>query len=183
MMTISERSTLLAFVSLQASLSLLWTPSSAAGQARSQLSDAEIADVVFTADSIDVATSELAEGRARNGQVQAFAQAMIDDHTAALERIEALGVDREDNRLSRTLRTDATKEAAKFDDLAGTSFGRSFIARQVAFHREMLDLLDRELIPNARDEALKALLNEMRPTIARHLEEAEELDDMLHADR
>lgn len=50
---------------------------------------------------------------------------------------------------------------------------------QVLLHRNSLETLDETLIPEANDDDLRLLLEEMRDIVAAHLERAEEILDQL----
>ena len=165
-------------------LALLVLPLAVSGQ---DLSDPQIAHVAVTANAIDVETAELALERAQDEDVKAFARTMIRDHTAVNEQASALasrlGVTPKDNDVSRSLRGDADDERAKIDDLWGTSFDRSYIAREVAYHQAVLNALDDVLIPQVDNADLKALLEAVRPAIAAHLAHARTLADELASER
>jgi putative membrane protein len=49
----------------------------------------------------------------------------------------------------------------------------------VAYHQQVLDAIDKTLIPGARNGELKALLEKVRPAIAGHLQHAKTLQASL----
>ena len=81
------------------------TAPSAAAEAPA-LNDAQIAAIVVTANSIDVANGEQALEKSSNAQVRQFAETMIGVHTAvnesAGELVGRLGVTPEENDVSRS---------------------------------------------------------------------------------
>lgn len=162
-------------------------PAVVAGQEGARLTDAQIAHVAVTANEIDIEAAELAEGRAQSDDVKAFARTMIQDHAAVIDRAAALaqrlGVTPADNDVSQSLVAEAEDETATFDDLAGASFDRAYIAREVEYHRDVLHALDDVLIPQTRNAELRQLLIEVRPAIAAHLQHAEQIAAELEADR
>ncbi|MGE0161162.1 MAG: DUF4142 domain-containing protein [Dehalococcoidia bacterium] len=164
-------------------LTLLVTTVGVSGQ---DLSDPQIAHVAVTANAI-VEAGTLALEHAQDGEVRAFARTMIRDHTAVNEQAAALasrlGITPQDNDVSRSLRDDADEARAKIDDLRGTSFDRSYIAREVAYHQAVLNALDGVLIPQARNAELKALLQGVRPAIVAHLAHARRLAAELGSER
>ena len=168
-------------------LAFLLAPVAVLGQQGSRLTDAEIAHIAVTANQIDIDAAELAEGRAQSAAVKEFAQTMIRDHNAVIERASALaerlGVTPADNEVSQSLLEEAEDETAKFDDLAGTSFDRSYIHREVEYHRAVLHTIDDVLIPQTRNDELRQLLTEVRPAIEAHLQHAEQIAADLSADR
>ena len=165
-------------------LAILALPFGASAQ---ELSDAEIAHVAVTANAIDVETAQLALEQAQDAEVKAFAQTMITDHTAVNQQAAALagrlGVTPQDNDVSQSLLADAEDARSKIDDLWGSSFDRSYIAREVAYHEAVLNALDGVLIPQADNAELKALLEGVRPAIAAHLAHAQSLAAVLASER
>jgi putative membrane protein len=157
------------------------------GVSGQDLSDPQIAHVAVTANAIDVEAGTMALEHAQDGEVRAFARTMIRDHTAVNEQASALagrlGVTPEDNEVSRSLRDDADEARKKIDDLWGTSFDRSYMAREVAYHQAVLNALDGVLIPQADNPELKALLEAVRPAIAAHLAWAQRLAGVLPSER
>jgi putative membrane protein len=155
-------------------------PSATNAQAPATLTDAEIAHVAVTANAIDVELAKVAETRAASPEVQAFARTMITDHTAvnrqAGELAQRLGVTPADNAVSASLRSAAEPVRRALTNLHGTTFDLAYIEREVAYHQAVLDALDQLLIPQTRNRELRALLEQVRPVIAAHLEHARRLD-------
>lgn len=168
-------------------LAFLLAPLAVLGQQGSRLTDAEIAHIAVTANQVDIDAAELAQGRAQSPAVKEFAATMIRDHSAVIERATALAqrlnVTPAENEISESLVAEGEDETAKFDDLAGASFDRSYIHREVDFHRDVMHMIDDVLIPQTRNDELRALLTEVRPAIAAHLQHAEEIAAELSADR
>ncbi|HEX7120341.1 MAG TPA: DUF4142 domain-containing protein [Longimicrobiales bacterium] len=140
------------------------------------LTDPQIAHVAVTANTIDVELARLAQSRAANEEVVAFARTMVTDHTAVNEQAAALasrlGVTPQDNDVSRSLRQGADDARSKLEDLRGAAFDRAYMEREVAYHQAVLDALDGLLIPGASNAELRGLLEQVRPAVAAHLEHA-----------
>lgn len=151
--------------------------------AQSDLSDAEVAHVAVTANAIDVEMAELVGSRTRTEAVRQFAATMIRDHNAVNERAAALagrlGVTPADNAVSESLRSGAEEAKASLRGLRGAAFDRAYMEREVGYHQAVLDALDGLLIPTTSNGELRALLEEVRPAIAAHLEHAKELGSKL----
>lgn len=151
------------------------------------LSDAEVAHVAVTANSIDIDLGKLAESRARAAEVRQFAATMITDHGAVNRQAAALaarlGVTPADNAVSRSLLDGAATARTGIEELRGRAFDRAYIAREVAYHQAVLDALDGLLIPTTTNEELRKLLTDVRPAIAAHLQHAKQLAGALGAGR
>jgi putative membrane protein len=143
------------------------------------VNDAQIASIVVTANQVDIDAGQLAASRATNDEVKAFARLMVTDHTgvnkAATDLAAKLKVAPQDNPTSQSLKADGEKSLAHLKTLTGHAFDKAYIDREVAYHQQVIDALDKTLIPNATNEELKALLVKVRPAFVAHLEHAKRL--------
>ena len=143
------------------------------------LSDAQIAAIVTTANQVDVDAGRLAAERASTAQVKQFASLMVSDHTAvnqsAIELATRLKVVPEENETSRALKAGGVKNVGVLKALKGDAFDRAYITQEVSYHQAVIDALDKQLIPNAHNAELKALLVKVRPSFVAHLEHARKL--------
>ena len=162
-----------------------WVPSMASAQKAPDLTDAEVADVVVTADNIDIDLARFAQTRSKNAEVLQFAATMITDHSAVNAKATALakklGVTPENNAVSQSLLAGAKTARAALEPLQGAAFDQAYITREVAFHQAVLDALDTLLIPTTSNSELKQLLVSVRPAIAAHLAHAQMLQKSLVA--
>lgn len=167
------------FMRLVAALFLLVAaavPTGLAAQkaAAPDLSDAEVAHVAVTANTIDVELGRFAQSRAQASDVRQFASTMSRDHSAVNEKAAALasklGVTPRDNAVSQSLLADARKARASLEPLKGSAFDRAYITREVAYHEAVLNALDGLLIPTTSNAELKQLLTDVRPAFVAHLE-------------
>jgi len=138
--------------------------------------DAQIAFIVVTANTIDIDAGKLAETKASSPDVKAFAKRMVTDHTgvnkSATELVTRLKVTPEDNPTSQALKAGGDKNLANLKSLNGAAFDKAYIDHEVTYHEQVLDALDKTLIPSAKNEELKALLVKVRPAFVAHLEHA-----------
>jgi len=143
------------------------------------VNDAQIASIVVTANQVDIDAGQLAAIRSTNKDVKAFAQLMVTDHTgvnkAATDLATTLKVTPQDNPTSQSLKADGDKSLAHLKTLNGAAFDKAYIDREVAYHEQVIDALDKTLIPGATNAELKALLVKVRPAFVAHLEHAKRL--------
>src|SRR5687768_7461637 len=149
----------------------------AIGSASAQsINDAQIASIVVAANQVDIDAGKLAVARGSNAEVKAFGQQMIDAHTgvnkSAVELVTKLKVTPEDNASSRALKAGGEKNVARLKELKGAEFDRAYVDNEVAYHQQVLDAVDKTLIPGASNAELKALLVKVRPAFVAHLEHA-----------
>jgi putative membrane protein len=154
------------------------SPKMAKGTA-SKPSDAQIAAIVMAANTGEINTANLAQTKSTNDQVKAFAADMIKDHTAMNDQATALAtklnMTPEDNVTSTHLKTMGDKTMAKLQGLTGTAFDKAYVDSAVMDHKQVLAMIDKTLLPNAKNGELKAMLKSARPTIAQHLQHSQQL--------
>ena len=159
-------------VALAASLFLV----TAYAQDKDGPSDPQIAGIVVTADQIDIDAGKLAKSHTKNKEVSKFAQQMITDHTAVNKQAGALakklGVKPEDSPTSQSLKTGAAENTKNLKGLKGVAFDKAYVDHEVAYHQQVLDAIDKVLIPSAKNAELKDLIVKVRPAIAAHLDHA-----------
>ena len=145
--------------------------------------DAEIAHIAVTANTIDIEASEQAKQKSQNADVKQFAQTMITDHTGvnkqAGDLAAKLSLTPADNATSQSLKTSADSTKARLAALSGKEFDKAYIDNEVAYHQAVLNAVDSALIPNAQNAELKALLEKVRPAFVAHLQMAQQLQTKL----
>src|SRR5438477_11664579 len=133
-------------------------------------SDPQIAGIVVTADQIDIDAGKLAKSHTKNKEVSRFAQLMITDHTAVNTQAGALakklGGQPEDSPTSQSLKTGAAENTKNLKGLKGAAFDKAYVDHEVAYHQQVLDAIDKVLIPSAKNAELKNLIVKVRPAIA-----------------
>src|SRR6266850_2082020 len=129
------------------------------------------------------AASVFAIASAKNKGVQQFAQQMITDHTAVNKQASALAkklnVKPAASDTSKSLKSAAKENEAKLKKLNGAEFDKAYVDHEVDYHQQVLDAIDKVLIPNAKNAELKGLIEKVRPAIATHLEHAKHLQASL----
>jgi len=156
----------------------------AAGVAAAQApNDAQIASIVVTASTVDIDAGKLAESKSSNAEVKAFAQRMITDHSgvnkSAVDLVTKLKVTPQDNPTSESLKSGGETNLAHLKGLSGAAFDKAYIDHEVTYHQQVLDALDKTLIPSAKNEELKALLVKVRPAFVAHLDHAKMIQSKL----
>lgn len=167
-----KNSTLMLAVALTASMFVSMAQAAAPN-------DAQIAATVVTANKVDIDAGKLAEPKASNADVKAFAHRMVTDHAdvnrQAVELVTKLKLTPQDNPTSKSLKSGGDKNIAHLKKLSGAAFDKAYIDHEVAYHEQVLDAVDNILIPNANNEELKALLVKVRPAFAAHTEHAKQV--------
>ena len=146
-------------------------------------SDAQIASIVVTANQVDIDAGKLAISKSRVDRVREFARQMVADHTGvnkqAVELVTKLRVAPEDNPTSRSLSKGGDDNLKSLGMLKGAAFDKAYIEHEIAYHAQVIDAIDKTLIPNAQNAELKALLVSVRPAFVGHLEHAKQIQATL----
>jgi len=145
--------------------------------------DAQIAHIVVTANQVDIDAGKVAQTRGHNAEVKAFGKQMVTDHTAVNKQATALvtklKVKPEDNPTSQSLKSGGEANVKNLKTLKGAAFDKAYVDQEVTYHQQVLDAIDKTLIPNAKNAELKALIEKVRPAIDGHLQHAKQLQAKL----
>jgi len=159
-------------------LSLVFAAGIASAQGTAP-NDAQIAHIVVTANQVDIDAGKLAQSKSSNAEVKAFGKQMVTDHTGVNQQAVALAtklkVTPQDNPTSQSLKSGGAENVKKLEGLKGAAFDKAYIDHEVAYHEQVLDAIDKTLIPNAKNEELKALIVKVRPAFVGHLEHAKKI--------
>lgn len=145
--------------------------------------DAQIAHIVVTANQVDIDAGKLAESKGHSKDVRAFGKQMVTDHSGvnkqAVALVTKLKVTPEDNPTSQSLKQGGEDNLTKLKGLKGAAFDKAYIDHEVAYHEQVLDAIDKVLIPNAKNTELKDLIVKVRPAFVGHLEHAKKIQASL----
>ncbi len=158
-------------------------PSLGLAQASPDLTDAEVAHVAVTANTIDIDAGKVAQTHAKSAEVKKFADMMVRDHAGVNEKAAALAkklnVTPKDNAVSQSLIKGADESKAKLESLKGAEFDHAYIEREIAYHQAVLDALNKTLIPTTENAELKGLLTQVLPAFEAHLAYAKKIGSTL----
>ena len=154
-----------------------------AGAAAQAPSDAQIASIVVTANQVDIDAGKLAESKGHAADVKAFGKQMVTDHSGvnkqAVALVTKLKVKPQDNPTSRSLKKQGSDNLKSLKALKGAAFDKAYVDHEVVYHEQVLDAIDKTLIPSAQNAELKALLVAVRPAFVGHLEHAKLIQAVL----
>jgi putative membrane protein len=152
-----------------------------------RLSDEHVAGVALLGNNVEIAYALLAPARAADGDVQSYAARMRTDHTSLnaqlTDLLSRIDLEAQDDPAGRALRDVSLARHARLQRLTGRAFDAAYLDDDVLSHRELLDVIDRVLTPNARHRELREYLAALRPAVAAHLANAEQLRATLAARR
>lgn len=159
-------------------------PAQPAGEAGmgGELTDANIVALLDEVNKADSAAGAYALTKATNPEVKAFAKLMMGEHHALRAAGQHLA-----KKLNVTPQppSDDPVQAAATSEMAalnaapkGPQFDRTYIEQEVTIHKAALDLAEKAH-DQAKNEELKALIEQAKPVIQKHLDLAQEIQKKL----
>lgn len=151
------------------------------------LTDANIAAIVVAANEADIGYGRLAAARSSNARVKQFADQMQKDHggvnTLATQLVTRLRLTPQDNAVSLDLRDQAEAVRDTLRELDGPELDRFYAENEVRYHASLLETIEGTLVPSARNAELRALLEQVVPTVRAHFKLALLLRDAVGRSR
>jgi putative membrane protein len=131
----------------------------------------------------DIDAGKLAAKKGSTEEVRKFGTQMVTDHTAvnqqATELAKKLKVTPRANDTSASLRKGGDQNLAALAKLSGKQFDKHYVDNEVTYHQAVIDAVDKTLLPSAKNEELKTLIQKVRPALVQHLEHAKHLQSQL----
>ena len=138
---------------------------------------------VTLTDMYQIQAGKIAEAKGQSPGVKDFGKMMVTDHTgvnkSATDLAAKLKLTPEDNPTAQSLKKGGEDNVANLKTLSGAAFDKAYVDHEVAYHQQVIDAMDKTLIPNAQNAELKALLVKVRPAFVAHLEHAKSLQGTL----
>lgn len=151
----------------------------AGGAPTASLSDAQILLVLDTLNRGEIEEAWAALPRLEDADAEAFAQMMIDDHSAARQSVvataDALDVDPQPSPVQLALEQESEAHVAALRMSGAEDLSPSYMALQVSAHAEALTLLG-ELESAADAAALQTLIGELSVSVQDHYDTAVEIE-------
>jgi len=143
------------------------------------LDDAAIVGIFDIANTWDIETGTLASTKATRKEVKDFGAMLARDHKVVQDSGRALAT---------KLKVTPTPVAADFPlkvahdaamknlrTLSGPAFDKAFLEHEVAYHKAVIDAVNKTLVPALRSQEVKALVLKVAPAFVAHQVAAEEL--------
>jgi putative membrane protein len=153
-----------------------------AAGAGAALTDANIVALLDEANMADSAAGALAATKATSKEVKDFAKLMMSEHHALRQQGQQLA--KKLNVTPSPPANDPLKPLAESEMTAlksapkGAEFDRVYIEQEIAVHKAVLDLAE-NAHGQAQNEQLKALIEQAKPVIQKHLDQAEAIQKKL----
>ena len=141
--------------------------------------DANTAAILLMSHNVVLAAARVATTRAQSRDVKLLARNLVTDHTAMSATLSRLLASieltpREDD-VTRLLRDQSAARRDTLRTLAGRAFDSAYVETEVRYHQELLVAIDRVFVPSVRNAQLRDYVSSIRPSIAGHLDLAEQM--------
>jgi putative membrane protein len=127
------------------------------------LTDAQAAHFLITAEQSDIDAANVALKQTSSSLVRAFADETSRKHTALGQKnfaaLSALSVTPEDNDYSKSLAGAAAQHQQELSKLSGSAFDKAYVKNELVYQVLVIGVLETRLIPSAKSNELKKLLN------------------------
>lgn len=154
-----------------------------ADTATAAMTEGDALGMVVVVNEHEIAAAEAARAKKIGEPVRKYADMMHTEHSANLEQVRALeassGVAASMGADATAMRTQKETERNEMAKLDGNEFERAYVDAMVRDHDAVLMMLDQKLIPAAQNAAVKQHLQMTRDAVAKHLEQARELQGTL----
>jgi len=149
----------------------------------SHYTEPEVAKIVSTVNEGEISLARRALAVSSNPEVKNFAQHMINDHTKNNKKTIELAVDKglslQDSSHSEALQEKSEESMEKLNRLTGKDFDKEYIKNQIATHEQVLNDLNKNLIPSAKDNELRTHLTMTAEKVQSHLNHAKQIQKTL----
>ncbi|HVK60839.1 MAG TPA: DUF4142 domain-containing protein [Bdellovibrionales bacterium] len=150
----------------------------------SATTDGEVSAVLAAANTAEIEMAQLAQQKATDPQVKAFADKMVADHRAnkkeGADVAKSSDIDVQKSNLSKQVASDTEAKMKDLKVRAGSDFDQAYISSQITMHEELLARLNDKYIPGAQDTQFRSYLEETRDHVQQHLDTAQALQASLN---
>jgi putative membrane protein len=125
----------------------------------------------------EIALGKMVTAKTKDSSVKQFAQMMVKDHTVALSQLQQLAQEK-NVTVPEGLSDDAQQLQSKLQSDTGKQFDRDYMDGMVQDHQK--DVQDfKDASQNAQDPDVKKIATKLTPTLERHLQKAQQIDQKL----
>jgi putative membrane protein len=152
--------------------------------------DLEILAKLHEANLMEIEMGRMAKEQGKHKDVKGFGKDLIKDHEKADEKGNKLAK-KHNVTIPNAMPADEAEKAKKEEhaqmmtklrSLSGAEFDREFATGMVKGHQDTLMMIDQSMT-SAESDDMRKLLDDVKPTIQRHLEKAQKLVEKVANDR
>ncbi|QIC67774.1 DUF4142 domain-containing protein [Acinetobacter schindleri] len=151
--------------------------SKAMQKAHQNLTESQVIKVVSTANNGEIKQARTVLPKLKTEEARKYAQMMINEHSANEKKGQTLAsslkLTPQVSGISTSLQKDSDNVVRKLSN--SSTPDRDYMSSQVDVHRKVLNTIEKQLIPNAKNAELKNMLTQTRTAVAKHLKMAEDI--------
>jgi putative membrane protein len=151
--------------------------SSAAPNTANSNSDQTFLQDAIKGNQAEITLGKMVTAKTKDPSVKQFAQMMVKDHTVALSQLQQLAQEK-NVTVPEGFPDDAQQLQSKLQSDTGKQFDKDYMDGMVQDHQK--DVQDFKVASqNAKDPDVKKIATKLTPTLERHLQKAQEIDQKL----
>lgn len=128
----------------------------------------------------EIRTSELAATNSDNPDIQEFARTMIQDHTAAQDRLRSTVNQAGLNvQVPESLGEEKQKELDELQQASGEEFNKTYVRQQTKAHEKAIELYQ-AYSGGGNNAELRQYASETLPTLQQHLEQIRQIEQQMN---
>lgn len=151
--------------------------SKAMQNAHQNLTESQVIKVVSTANNGEIKQARTVLPKLKTEEARKYAQMMINEHSANEKKGQTLAsslkLTPQVSGISTSLQKDNDNVVRKLSN--SSTPDKDYMSSQVDVHRKVLNTIEKQLIPNAKNTELKNMLTQTRTAVAKHLKMAEDI--------
>jgi putative membrane protein len=125
-------------------------------------------------DMTEAHEGQMAEGQATRTDVKTLGKTLAEDHSASYAQVSQIAA-KEGVTIPKGINVSQNHTIVQLVHLKGDNFDRQFAKDEVAAHRQLLVVFQREA-KQGKDPEVKAYASKMIPTLEKHLQLAEQCE-------
>jgi len=148
-------------------------PLAAGAMASQNVSAAEFVNKAANSDMFEIQSSQLALNKTQDSRIREFAQHMVQDHTAASDRLKAAA---QGQTVPTTLDQEHTQMLQQLQQASGNDFNRPYVQMQMNGHQKAVSLFE-SYAQNGDNAQLKQFAQQTVPTLRQHLQQITQIQN------
>ena len=139
-----------------------------------ELNNSQIIEIMMTVDKLEIAAAKVAKKKMTTPPVGAFADYLMQQHQENLDELiqltRQLNIEPQESAISKKLVADRDALVESLSKLDGKQFDVAYVEAMIKSHRDGLELIDSELLPQVQTARWKSVVEKFRAMVKRHLE-------------
>jgi putative membrane protein len=145
------------------------------------LTDGQIAKILVTINEGEIDQAKKAESKSKNEDVKEFAKTMIKQHKENEKMTKEIAkkdsIKMEDSAMVTDLENECKVSRQQLKE--ASAFDKTYVGQQVTMHQKALDIINQDLLPNAKNSDLRTHLEKTKEAVMTHLDHAKALQQKL----